>query len=275
MIDLHLHSTASDGRLPPAAVVALAQAAGLTTIALTDHDTVAGFDEARAAAGAAGLRMVPGIEITAVEDSRDVHVLGYFFDPSSEALDTFLTAQRTDRVRRLREIGVRLASLGWPVDLEPILCAAEQRQGKSVGRPLVADALIAAGHAVDRRDAFERLLGAGRPGFIARVGAPVSNVVDIIHRAGGIAALAHPGPLEMDDAIEGFVRGGLDAIEARHSDHDEIAEQRYRAMAGKLGVVVCGGSDFHGDPSRRVNELGLITLPESDFVALEARARRK
>ena len=254
--------------------MALAQTAGLTTIALTDHDTLAGFDEARAAADAAGLRIVPGIEITAVEDSRDVHVLGYFFDPTSQALDTFLTVQRTDRVRRLREIGARLASLGWPVDLEPILCAAEQRQGKSVGRPLVADALIAAGHAVDRRDAFERLLGAGRPGFVARVGAPVSDVVDIIHRAGGIAALAHPGPLEMDDAIEGFVRGGLDAIEARHSDHDEIAEQRYRAMAGRLGVVVCGGSDFHGDPSRRVNELGLVTLPESDFVALEARARR-
>jgi predicted metal-dependent phosphoesterase TrpH len=274
LIDLHLHSTASDGRLSPAAVVDRAHAAGLTTIALTDHDTVAGLDEARAAADAAGLRLVPGIEITAVEGSRDVHVLGYFFDPAREPLHTFLSVQRTDRVRRLREIGARLTALGYPVDLEPMLQDAELRHGKSVGRPLVADALIAAGHVVDRRDAFDNLLGAGRPGFVARVGAPVREVIEILHRAGGIAALAHPGPLEMDDAVEGFVRAGLDAIEARHSDHDEATEQRYREMAGRFGLAVCGGSDFHGDPSRRVDELGIVTLPESDFLALEATVRR-
>jgi predicted metal-dependent phosphoesterase TrpH len=275
LIDLHLHSTASDGCLSPAAVVGRAHAAGLRTIALTDHDTVAGLDEARVAADAAGVRLVPGIEITAVEATRDVHVLGYFFDPASEPLQRFLSVQRADRVRRLREIGARLAALGYPVALEPMLQAAEQRQGKSVGRPLVADGLIAAGHAVDRRDAFDRLLGVGRPGFIPRVGAPVAEVVAIIHRAGGIAALAHPGLLEVDDAVEGFVRAGLDAIEVRHSDHDEIAERRYREMAKRFGLAVCGGSDFHGDPSRPVSGLGMVTLPESDFVALEARARRQ
>ncbi len=242
---------------------------------MTDHDTVAGLDEARAAADAAGLRLVSGIEITAVEHSCDVHVLGYFFDHASEPLHRFLSVQRTDRVRRLREIGARLAALGYPVDLEPMLQAAEKRQGKSVGRPLVADALIAAGHAVDRRDAFDRLLGAGRPAFIARVGAPVAEVVAIIHRAGGIAALAHPGLLAMDDAVEGFVQAGLDAIEVRHSDHDQAAEHRYREMARRFGLAVCGGSDFHGDPSRSVSELGMVTLPESDFIALEARARRQ
>lgn len=272
MIDLHLHTTASDGRLAPTDLVALAAASGLTTIAVTDHDTTAGLPDARAAAERAGLRLVDGIEITAVEHGRDVHVLGYFFDPANEELRTFLHDQRADRLRRIREMSVRLASLGAPIDLEPHLTSAARQAGRSIGRPLVADALVEAGHVRDRAEAFDRLLAIGRPAFVPRRGAPVADVIRIVRGAGGVTSLAHPGLTGIDDAIERFAAAGLDALEARHSDHDPLAEARYRRLAARLGLALSGGSDFHADPSHHAAALGIVTLPVEDFATLEARA---
>lgn len=272
MIDLHLHTTASDGRLAPVELVSLAAAAGLTTISVTDHDTTAGLAEARAAAGAARIRLVNGIEITAVEAGRDVHVLGYFFEPDDERLRVFLEAQRADRLRRILEIGEKLRGLGLAVDLAPLLARAQRPPGRSAGRPLIADALVGAGHATDRRDAFDRLLGMGRPAFVPRRGPNVAAVVERITAAGGIASLAHPGLTRIDPEIPRFAASGLAAIEARHSDHDAETEARYRRMASDLGLAVSGGSDFHADPSQHIGGLGLVTLPPADFAALEARA---
>jgi predicted metal-dependent phosphoesterase TrpH len=250
--------------------VARAAEAGLSTIAVTDHDTIAGLAEARAAAERSGLRLVDGIEITAIEDSRDVHVLGYFIDQSSDPLASFLSAQRTDRIRRVREILVRLAGLGMHVDLEPVL--ARTGGGRSVGRPQVADALVAAGYCADRRDAFDRLLAFGRAAFVPRCGPSVVEVVSTIHRAGGIASLAHPGLTALDGRIPQFAAGGLDALEARHSDHDPSVEQSYRRLASELHLAVSGGSDFHGEPSHHARCLGALSLPEADFAELERRA---
>jgi len=275
LIDLHLHTTASDGRLAPADLVRLAAASGLTTIAVTDHDTTAGLAEARAAAGAAGLRLIDGIEITAVEDGRDVHVLGYFFNAEDDGLRAFLRDQRADRLRRVREMSVRLASLGAPVDLEPHLEAAARQAGRSIGRPLVADALVQAGHVRDRAEAFDRLLAVGRPAFVPRRGAPLEAVAGIVAAAGGITSLAHPGLTGIDERIARFAAAGLDALEARHSDHDPSVEARYRRMARGLGLAVSGGSDFHADPSHHAPALGIVTLPPEDFAALEARAAER
>jgi 3',5'-nucleoside bisphosphate phosphatase len=241
---------------------------GLRVISVTDHDTVAGLAEAREAAQTAGLRVVPGIEITAIDRGRDVHVLGYFFDPADAALERFLQTQRGERIARVREIGHRLESLGCAVNVEDIIDRACRDGGRSVGRPLIADALIAAGRAVDRKDAFDRLLGADRPAFVPRCGPSVAAVIQIVAAAGGIASLAHPGLLRIDDRIPAFVDAGLSAIEARHRDHDAAAEAHYRRIARDLQLAVTGGSDFHGDAA---SDLGTVTLPAEDLAALEER----
>jgi 3',5'-nucleoside bisphosphate phosphatase len=271
VIDLHLHTTASDGRLSPDALVNRAAAAGLTVVSITDHDTTAGLPLAGETAGTLGLRLVAGIEITAVECGHDVHVLGYFFDPGSRALADFLGDQRVDRLRRVSAIGERLRELGYGVDIAPLLVEARHQPGRTIGRPQIADALVLAGHVTNRRDAFDRLLGEGRPAFVARAGAPVAQVTSVIHEAGGVASLAHPVLLGMDDEIPRLARQGLDAIEVRHSDHDAAAEAHYRALAASLGLTVSGGSDFHGDESVHAARLGEVTLGEADFAMLEAR----
>jgi len=273
VIDLHLHTTASDGRLRPSALVALAAQAGLRVISITDHDTVAGLCEARGTAAAQGLRLVDGIEITAIEDGRDVHVLGYFIDAANSDLERFLQTERSHRIDRMREIAARLRALNYAIDVEAVVDAAEAAGGRSLGRPLLADALVAAGHAVDRDDAFNRLLGGDGAAFVPRCGPALARVVAVIADAGGVSSLAHPGLLGMDERIPRYAERGLLAIEVRHADHSAADEARYRQLARALDLAVSGGSDFHGDSIDEPSVLGSVTLAAEDFAALEARSR--
>jgi predicted metal-dependent phosphoesterase TrpH len=272
VIDLHLHTTASDGTLAPRDLAARAASARLTVISVTDHDTVAGLPEASRAAAALGLTFVPGIEITAVEDGRDVHILGYYFDAESAALAKFLTAQREDRLRRVREMCDRLASMGLHVLADDVLESTSGQQGRSVGRPAIADALVRAGHARDRDDAFTRLIGRGSPAYVPRRGVSSADVIDIIGQAGGIASLAHPGLAGIDNLIPFLASRGLAAIEARHSDHTPEMEAHYRGVARRLGLALSGGSDYHGDGTSNAASLGLVTLDAADFAELTERA---
>jgi predicted metal-dependent phosphoesterase TrpH len=248
-----------------------ARAAGLSIFSITDHDTTAGADAAAAPARDAGLELVPGIEISAVADGRDVHMLGYFIDTASPRLREFLVGQRADRLRRVQEIGARLAALGVPVDVAPI--AADAARGRSVGRPQIADALVAARHVADRDEAFVRFLEAGGPAFVPRRGARPEEIIGLIHGAGGLASMAHPGITRRDDLLAALAAAGLDALEARHADHDAGTEAHYRARARELGILVTGGSDFHSaSAGHRANALGRITLGIEDFEALRSRA---
>ena len=267
MIDLHLHTTASDGRLTPEQLVTRAQAAGLTTISITDHDTVAAIADVTALASGLGIRVVTGIEITAVDDGRDVHMLGYFFDPASTTLAVMLERQRALRIARVREIGDRLAALGLPIDVESVLLAAAASPGSSIGRPQVAREMLRTGHVASVQEAFDLWLATGRPAFIERTGPSPALVVDAIHAAGGIASIAHPGVTKRDELIGPLIDAGMDAIEVYHSDHTPEAERAYQMMAQRHGVAVSGGSDFHGDESRR-NTLGIVSLPAAAFAAL-------
>lgn len=270
MIDLHLHTTASDGACAPATLVQRAWMAGLRTISVTDHDTTGGIAEARHAAAACGLRVVSGIEITAVRNGRDVHVLGYFFDPDSPALAAFLAGQRTDRVERAREIGRRLAAIGKPIDVDAVLRRAHEDPTHSVGRPAIAQALVAAGHAADRGAAFDAFIGERGAAYVPRTGAPVADVSRMIREAGGITSLAHPILLRDDACIAALAEEGLSALEVYHSEHDPADVARYLALAGRLGLAVTGGSDFHGETRGTRALLGMVTLGADHLVRLES-----
>jgi hypothetical protein len=271
VIDLHLHTTASDGRLTPGELVDLAAASGLRVMAVTDHDTTGAVADVQAFAHAQGIEAVAGIEITAVLDGRDVHMLAYFVDVADAAFQRFLTSQRASRLARLEAIGARLAELGVPVRLEPALALARLQSSTSVGRPQAARALVAAGHAKNMHDAFDRWLGNGKPGFVARVGPPPETVIGIVHAAGGLVSIAHPGRTQIDDRLAPLREAGLDAIEVYHSDHDEATTARYAALAAELGLLVTGGSDFH-DPASSLRP-GAVTLPWPQWDRLLARRR--
>jgi predicted metal-dependent phosphoesterase TrpH len=274
LIDLHLHTTASDGLCSPRQLVEQAAAAGVTTLAVTDHDTMAAAREVATLASAAGMRFVPGIEITAIENGADVHILGYFLDPASPRLAAFLAAQRESRVARVKAIAQRLTALGLEVDVRPLIEIATRHDGSSVGRPQVARALVAAGHAVDTNDAFERWLGRGKPGFVPRAGASSEEVIAIVHDAGGLASLAHPGITNVDARIPKLRDAGLDALEAYHSDHDADMRDRYLRLARDLGLLVTGGSDYHGDPAHGVAP-GTVALPAHEFERLQRRGAER
>ncbi|HEX5068978.1 MAG TPA: PHP domain-containing protein [Vicinamibacterales bacterium] len=271
MIDLHLHTTASDGRSTPEQLVRRLIAAGIRTCAITDHDTIAGLDRARAAARGTPLAILAGIEITAVHGGVDVHMLGYAFHPDHPELTAFLAAQRADRLRRVLEIFDRLESLGVVLSREPILKRAKKLSGRAVGRPAVAKLLVSHGHARSIADAFDRYLGAGRPAFVSRRGVAPADVIALIGRAGGLVSFAHPGKMGRDDLLPALASAGLGAIEAFHPDHDAEAVQRYTDLARTLDVGVSGGSDYHGPGSGRAEALGTVTLPEAHFAELRKR----
>jgi predicted metal-dependent phosphoesterase TrpH len=288
LIDLHMHTTASDGRLTPVELVARASAAGLTTISVTDHDTVAAIDEVTMAAKEKGIRVIPGIEITSVDSGRDVHMLGYLFDPTNAKLSAFLVGQRALRVSRVREIADRLAALNLFVDADRIIEKAALRPGSSVGRPQLARALVRAGHVESVQQAFDLYLATGKPAFVPRTGPSPATVVEAIHDAGGVASFAHPGVTKRDELIAPLIDRGLDAIEVYHSDHTPEDVVEYRNLAMRFNALISGGSDFHGEdpafakatagrparparPQRSV--FGVIQLPPDALAALEERAR--
>jgi 3',5'-nucleoside bisphosphate phosphatase len=273
VIDLHMHTTASDGTCTPAELVGLVRDAGIRTFAVADHDTVAAVAETAQLARGGGLTCIPALEITAVHEGRDVHVLGYFVDCDDAALLAFLDDSRRDRLRRARTMCQRLAELGAPIDADALVASTGgPNSGKAIARPVVARALLAAGHVASVQEAFDRFLAEGRPAYCARQGATPAEVVRIIAAAGGVASLAHPGTLRDDTIIDGLAAEGLVALECFHSEHDEAANAKYLAWAGRLGLAVTGGSDFHGPGARRAEHFGRVGLPGPHYEAFVARA---
>lgn len=273
MIDLHTHTTASDGRCTPGELVARASAAGVTVLSVTDHDTVAGSDAAAVACRTAGIEFVRGIEITAVRDSADVHVLGYFVDAASPALQNFLAEQRRRRINRVREMIHRLAGLGIHLDADAILKPGIDDPSIAVGRPWIAGALVAGGHVATKNDAFDQFLSRGRPAYVPRAGASPEEVIGHIHDAGGLASIAHPALIGRDDWLHDFADAAADALEVFHPDHDADATTRYMALAKRLGLAVTGGSDYHADQSHGATAPGSVSLPREHYDGLRATRR--
>ncbi len=240
-VDLHAHSTCSDGALAPSAVVRLAVESGVKALALTDHDTVEGLAEARVVASDCGLELVDGVEISCWY-GREIHVLAYFVDPDDPHLRATLAERKAARLERAHAMGDRLARLGAPIDVKKLIASAEG----NVGRPHVARALLDAGHVRTFDEAFTRFLGRDAPGYVAPSRFESADAITLIHEWGGVAVLAHPGVEGIDDSLLRLVEMGLDGIEVVHPAHDEGQRRKYRRLAERYGLVATGGSDFHG-----------------------------
>jgi predicted metal-dependent phosphoesterase TrpH len=273
-IDLHAHTTASDGRLGPTALVRAAQEAGIGVLAVTDHDTVDGLAEAEAEARAAGLRLIPGIELSTYWRRVELHILGYFIDPRHPGLLAFLASTRGARVERLHAMVARLFRLGLAVTADEAL--AETRDG-NVGRPHLARVLVRRGYVASTDEAFDRYLGTDRPAYVPRPDVSIAEAIRVVHEAGGLAAWAHPGLHERDDALPELMAAGLDALEVYHPNHLPPKAGRYRRLAAARRLLVTGGSDYHGaEGGVHAPTLGTPRLPEPELRRLEAalEARR-
>lgn len=260
-IDLHLHTTASDGQSTPAELVERIWRAGIRAFSVTDHDTRAGEQQSRAAAARLGMEFIPGIEITSVHGGRDVHLLAYNLPPDVPELDALIADQRRLRVERAMEIAERLARLGAPIDVAALVAEAAGGSGKAVARPHIARCLMAAGHVSSVPEAFDRYLSEDSPAYVPHRGASPAAVVALVVRHGGVASFAHPGYTKKDDLIPGLVDAGLQCLEAFHSEHDAKTTEFYLEVARRHGIAVSGGSDYHGEGARRARFLGVTTLP--------------
>ena len=265
-VDLHMHSTASDGSRSPADVVRAARKASLAAIALTDHDSVEGLAEARAAGAELGVRVVNGVELSAVEGETETHLLGLHLR-DTDVLARRLADLREMRSRRARQIVERLNALGVAVALEDVLAQAGTGV---VGRPHVARALIAEGWAVDSRDAFDRYLGAGRPAYVPKEQLSMEEAIAMVHDAGGLAILAHPGAGGTRERIDALRALGLDGIEVKHPSHSASDTTRLRGLCEQFAMVMSGGSDWHGaaDGPRTI---GMMQVPADWLARQDAR----
>lgn len=273
VIDLHTHSTASDGTESPAELVAAARAAGVDTIAITDHDTVAGWDEAAAAARLHGVALVRGIEISCTWHNASIHLLGYLTDPSDDALMGELAKARDSRATRLERMVELMAADGIPVTHAEVL--AQVAPGATPGRPHIADALVANGTVAHRDEAFVSWLSDDSPYYVNHYSPDPVRACELVRRAGGVPVIAHPftrtrGEGVSDALVEQMYAAGLAGLEAFHRDHGPAEVARALGLAGRLGMVATGSSDYHG--TGKLNRLGEHTTAPEVLAAIEEQS---
>jgi len=269
VIDLHTHSTASDGQYAPAEIAARAAAAGTEVWALTDHDTVAGQEVAGAEARRLGMRFVPGIELSAFLDRREIHVLGHFVDPVHPTLRAFEDLLAEHRLRRMEQVVRKLSDLGIQITTASIVSYSG---GKTIGRPHVARALQAAGYVATVKEAFDRYLGEGRPAYVPRYRLSAEEAVGLVRGAGGVATLAHPGVSKIERGDLARLRQmAFDGVEVHHPDHVPSQVEKYLRAASELDLVPTAGSDFHGEAISPDRHLGTTTMASGDLERLEGR----
>lgn len=273
--DLHCHSTASDGTLAPRDLVRLARKRAIDVIALTDHDTIAGHAEALAAGVEFGLRVIPGIEISALGKQGETHVLGYGVEPDDESTRAMLLGLRATRVSRARRILANLLRLGISIDFETVKAIAGDGM---IGRPHIARAMLDKGAVSTTQEAFDVYLGEGKPAYAPNDALDPLQAIDLIHRARGVAVLAHPAFTygDVEALLGSMIEHGLDGIEVYYPKHTPEQVKHYAEIVRAHGLLATGGSDFHGLTQDEQFEFGEIGLPAGTVAALDARiaARR-
>jgi predicted metal-dependent phosphoesterase TrpH len=268
-IDLHTHSRASDGEFTAAELAERAHAAGIAVWALCDHDTVAGLADAETAANGRGIRLVPGIELSAFLDGKEIHLLGHFIDPLHPTLRSFEDFLAERRRVRMEQIVEKLGALGVALRVADI---EKWSGGKTIGRPHVARAIVETGAVATVKEAFDRLLGEGRPAYVPRYRLEAEEAVQLVRGAGGTTTAAHPGVsrLERHDLTR-LRAAGVEGLEVHHVDHVPSQREKYLRIADELGLVPTAGSDYHGPNVSPDRKLGDVTMPPEDLARLEAR----
>ncbi|KGP76919.1 histidinol phosphatase [Desulfosporosinus sp. Tol-M] len=251
--DLHCHTTASDGLLSPAELVQLAAQVGLKGIGITDHDTIQGWQEAEEAGANYHIQILKGIELNTNWDGKEVHILGYELDSSSDYLTDKLRDLRNAREERILKILGRFKDLGIKIAFDEVQQFA---QGESIGRPHIAQALIERGYVRDVKEGFDRYIGIGAPAYIPSYKLTPEEGIHLIREAQGVAVLAHPGVLRLEEGIPDWVKAGLQGIEVRHSQHSPDDEKKYLQIAQEYRLLTTGGSDFHGEACKPGVNLG-------------------
>lgn len=279
VIDLHCHTTASDGRLAPAALVHLAAEVGLRTIGIADHDTTAGLDEAMATGTACGVEVVPAVELSCDVPEGELHMLGYYPDYHDPSFQAELQRLREGRVGRAEAMVRRLAELGYPVSFQRI---QELAGDGAIGRPHVAQALIESGHVATKAEAFDRLIGRQGPAYVERAKLLPTDACRLIRRVGGLPVFAHPfivrpngqpfEPLPVEESLPELVAAGLAGLEAYYPRYTQALTSRVLKLARQYQLLVTGGSDFHGDGNAG-GSLGSVYVPPKCLAALQ-EARR-
>lgn len=271
-VDLHTHTTASDGTLSPPELVRLAARHGVAVLAITDHDSTDGLGPALAEAGRhPPLTIVPGLEINCDVPGAEIHVLGYFVEYEAPWFQEFLRVQRSERVARVHRIAERLAELGVPIDPADVFALVKEG---SAGRPHVAQVMVQRGYVKSVREAFDRYLKANGPANVPRHRLSPADAVAVVRRAGGVPVIAHPGLADRDALIPGLVDVGLMGIEVYYAEHSVAQTDAYLGLCRRFDLLATGGSDYHGPQSGRANPPGTPTVPWSCWEGLTERAER-
>lgn len=268
--DLHLHTQFSDGTFTPEELVLYAQKGGLACIALTDHDTVEGCARAAAACAAVKMEFIPGAELTAEHHDTEVHIIGYFLDTENRILLDRIAQFQAVRQNRIREMVAALNKRGVPLRAETVFALANC---KSPGRPHVARALVQEKLITNLDEAFERFLKKGKPAWVPKTKMSALESMELIHQAGGLAVMAHPGLNRTDEIIPDLVKAGLDGIECFHTKHSTVMSERYLMIAEKFHLLVTGGSDCHGF-SKNKPLIGTVKLPYAHVEKLIAAKQK-
>lgn len=273
-VDLHAHTTFSDGLFSPEELVEQAAARGLTAIGVTDHDTLEGVDRALAAGRRFGIEVVPGAELSCSVNGVDLHILGYFLDARDAEVNEFFQSMRGHREDRARRTVVRLGELGKPVSFERIKLMAG---AGAIGRPHIAQAMVEEGLVPNIEEAFRWYIGYDGPAYVPKVKISPEEGVGFIKEHGGVAVVAHPGTYRNDNAVYAAILAGVDGIEVWHTDHDKRAVALYDELARKNGLLQTGGSDCHGGRKEGRVFLGEVTVPYAILAALKRfhRAHRR
>ncbi|GAB6180742.1 PHP domain-containing protein [Desulfotomaculum defluvii] len=267
--DLHIHTTASDGSDTPTEVVQKALRIGLSAIAISDHDTLEGINEAKKAAKNFNIEVLSGVEVNTFFQGSEIHILGYLIDPEHDEFVTKLKELQDDRLTRIRKMVDKLRDLDIYIDLDRVL---ELSTGGSIGRPHIAQALVESGYVATLQEAFVNYIGAGKPAFVPREKLTPEEAIGLITKAEGVPVLAHPGHSKIDNYILKFITAGLKGLEVWHRNHTSLMVNHYEKLAKKYNLIPTGGSDYHGTRHDTCNVLGGAVAPYESVQALKKAA---